>query len=486
MNMKIVRALAVSLCLLTLSVHATAQELEMGYFLGGNPYAFRQNPAFQSERGIFSVALGQTGLGAWSNLGVSSLLYPNYDGKVYTFLNDRVSASEFLGKIRPRNSVDADLHLNLLTLGFWTGDETFLTFDFNVRSLNAVSAPYDLFRFLKEGSSSSSHFDLSGLGFRSQTFAEAAFGWSRNYYGFSIGFRAKALVGVLGLEARMKQLQMTMDGSGWQVQAEGAMTGSSPSLRMEKDNEGYYDFSTLGLSDEHYGPAGYGGALDLGFSWDVMPLLTLSGAVLDLGALRWNHEVYGRTPEGSFAWDPSQKDPIDPSAEDAVQEEIDEAVNSLAGLFRFRDAGSGEPAFEMLPFRVNLGAEFRMPFYDRLSVGALYTGRGVNTYTRHTGRVSLNWKPLDYLGMSLGTTLNKLGQSMGFAFCFHPAGVNLTVGCDYIPFRCVNISPLLKELPEQYSRYALIPADRMNLNLYIGLNLALGRRHLDYNRHVRW
>ena len=57
-----------------------AQDFETGYFLGGNPYAFRLNPAFQSERGILSIGLGQTGVGTWSNLGVSTLLYPSADG----------------------------------------------------------------------------------------------------------------------------------------------------------------------------------------------------------------------------------------------------------------------------------------------------------------------------------------------------------------------------------------------------------------------
>ena len=51
-----------------------AQDFETGYFLGGNPYAFRLNPAFQSERGIFSIGLGQTGVGTWRNL-VAHLLW---------------------------------------------------------------------------------------------------------------------------------------------------------------------------------------------------------------------------------------------------------------------------------------------------------------------------------------------------------------------------------------------------------------------------
>ena len=86
------RFILVAVLLLSLRPALSAQDLETGYFLGGNPYAFRMNPAFQSERNIFSLALGQTGLGTWSNLGFSTLFYPDAsDGRLYTFLNDRVS-----------------------------------------------------------------------------------------------------------------------------------------------------------------------------------------------------------------------------------------------------------------------------------------------------------------------------------------------------------------------------------------------------------
>ena len=105
--------------------NARSQELETGYFLGGNPYAFRLNPAFQSERNIFSIALGQTGIGAWSNLGVSTLFYPDANGQLYTFMNERVNASEFLRKIGKNNRIDLDARVNLFTLGFWAVRRSF-------------------------------------------------------------------------------------------------------------------------------------------------------------------------------------------------------------------------------------------------------------------------------------------------------------------------------------------------------------------------
>ncbi len=474
MNKRLIILLAV---LLLPCSSLAAQDLETGYFLGGNPYAFRMNPAFQSERSIFSIALGQTGLGAWSNLGISTLLYPDSNGSLYTFMNDRVNTAEFMRKIHKTNSVDADVRVNVLTIGFWSGQRYF-TIDANVRSLNAVSAPYDLFSFLKEGSGSKNSFDFSGMGIRSKTFLETAFGWSRNYDNvFNLGFRVKALVGAVEAEVLARKLQMTLDGEQWAIRSESVFNASSPSLTYKRTENNELDFESISLKEDNYGPAGYGAALDLGATWNVLPSLTLSAAILDLGSMRWNREIKGISPESSYTWAPSgQEQGEDGSWED----EIDEALSALSGVFRFQDASSPKAVFEMLPFRVNLGAEYRMPFYDRLSVGALYQGRGGSGFVQHSGRLSLNWNPLTWMSFSTGTTVSKLGESLGFALNLHPAGINLLLGCDYIPFHVVSAASLFKDIPDTYRSYAVLPRDQMKLNLYIGLNLAFGRRHVDH------
>ena len=473
-------SLLLSLALLAIaSPLARSQELETGYFLGGNPYAFRMNPAFQSERSIFSIALGQTGLQARSNLGISSLFYPD-GGNLYFFMNDRVDASEFLQKIGKNNHLDLDAQVNLLTVGFWA-DRRFFTIDFNVRSLNAVSAPYDLFSFWKEGNQSQNSFDFSGTGFRSKSFVEAAFGWSKNYDNvFNLGFRVKALVGIEEVEVLAEKMTLSMTSNRWEVQARSLLNASSPSLAYTRNGD-ELDIESIHLDGDHYGPAGYGAAVDLGASWNVLPFLTLSASVLDLGPMRWNREIKGVSPDTAYAWAPSEQGD---GGDDSWESEIDEATSVLSGIFRFKDQSGTGAGWEMLPFRVNLGAEFRVPFYERLSVGLLCQGRGGTSFTRGTGRLSLNWNPVDILSMSAGTTLSKVGESLGFALNLHPAGVNLLVGCDYFPFHCVNIAPLVDDLPAQLRSWAILPRDRMNLNLYVGLNLAFGRSRLNFKREI--
>ena len=463
------------------SAELYSQDFETGYFLGGNSFAFRMNPAFQAERGIFSIGLGQPGIGTWSNLGLSTFLYPS-DNSVYTFMNDRVSTSEFLGKIRPTNSLNLDVNMPLLTLGFWS-NETFVTLDFTLRSINTVAAPYDFFRFLKEGTEKVNTFDFSGMGLSSNTFGEAAFGWSRNFGEFNIGFRLKGMIGLLELEERMNDLKMTMNQEKWEVTGKGDLYASSPALRFSHNDNGEISLDSFDLNREKIAPAGYGGALDLGFTWNVIRDLTVSAAVLDLGAIYWIRNFVAHTSESGYSWTPSDK-PIDPMGSE-VQRELDRMGNALSGLFRFKDAGAGS-AVKMLPWRMNVGAEYRMPFYDRLSVGALYTGRMGDIFSRHTGRFSVNWNPADFFSLSTSTALSNIGESIGFAMNLHPGGINLMVGCDYIPFRVVNVSPLFKNMPEKYKKISVVPANHMKMNLFVALHIAVGERRLDHTRRIDW
>lgn len=456
-----------------------AQDLETGYFLGGNPFAFRLNPAFQSERNLISIGLGMTGASLGSNVGINTLLYPDASGqKLYSFLNDHVSAEQLLGKLQNKNYIGADAQVNILTVGFWSG-RNFFTVDFNLRNGDAVSLPYDLFRFLKGEKSEGAVFECSDTGVRSETFAEAAFGWSRAFGdAFKVGARAKLLMGVLGADARLRQLRVEIHEDSWKVETHGVMAVSSPAVSVS-DVEGTDDtLNPLSFQFDwsKFGPAGWGGAVDLGFSWEPTPLVTLSGAILDLGAIRWNREIVYGFPESSYEWAPSV------NKDDATNADyMDELMNLFGLAARFlnwqHDTKAGA-AFVALPFRVNAGVEFRMPFYERLSLGALYQGRFTHVFGRHTGRMSLNWNPLDFLSLSTGMGFNKLGESFGFALNLHPNAVNLVLGCDYIPFQCVDASLLFKDILP--AKYALLPRGSMNLNLYLGLNVAFGRRRLDH------
>ena len=126
--------LSASVLLLIGSISAYAQQnnLRTAYFLDGYTYRYKLNPALAPERGFFAFpALGNLGIGAESNLALSTFLYPTTDGKMATFLDDRVSAEEFDKKIRKRNNLNVNTNLSILSFGFRTGD-AFHTVDLSV------------------------------------------------------------------------------------------------------------------------------------------------------------------------------------------------------------------------------------------------------------------------------------------------------------------------------------------------------------------
>lgn len=495
--------LSASALLLSIAPAMAQQDFATGYFLGGYQYAYRLNPAFQSERGFFTVGLGATGLSSASEMGITDFLYVK-DGKTVLFMNNKVSSSEFLGNINTEGeNLNLGINLNILSSGSWNKEKTtFTTFDINLRSANDIDLPYDLFRFLKDGASNGTTFDLSGTGLHSKNYLEIAYGISRNFNNFlNFGVRVKGLVGLADVNMEMEKLQMTLSGDKWQFQGQGTLKASSAALDIKTKADGTYDYSTIGLPNPYtskLSAVGLGGALDAGISVNLLPWITVSAALLDFGVMRWNHEIMGATDSAGYTWDPSTGEEVDlmgGSGSD-MSSEVDAIKDALSNIYQFKaTAAQTDAKFETIPFRVNAGLEIRVPFYQRLSVGALYTHQNLKDFSALTNlntnnlRFSANWTPLNFLSASVSTTMSNLFKSYGAALNFHPALINLFVGIDCIPQNTISVGPLLNDvLPaavQPYSKYLQVPSDNLNINAYIGFNLAFGKRQLDYRKMSR-
>ncbi|MBR1706105.1 MAG: hypothetical protein IJ721_04865, partial [Bacteroidales bacterium] len=99
------------------------------------------------------------------------------------------------------------------------------------------------------------------------------------------------------------------------------------------------------------------------------------------------------------------------------------------------------------------------------------------SYNWDEARISLNWNPLNFLSFSGSTAFRHFGRSLGAAMNFHPAGIHFILGVDYIPTRIAAIPGL--DLPVDFVG---LPIDGLNFNAWFGLQLAFGKRRLDYGR----
>lgn len=85
------------------------------------------------------------------------------------------------------------------------------------------------------------------------------------------------------------RMDIRLDENRWSVDASGTLdltANGAASDDISCDENGTY---TLGdLSPKPYKPAGYGFAVDLGATYDILPELQVSVAVTDLGFISWN------------------------------------------------------------------------------------------------------------------------------------------------------------------------------------------------------
>ena len=482
--MKTVKLIAVSSLLLVGALCANAQDFATGYFLGGYQYAYRMNPAFPSEHNFFSVGLGQFGANIQSDFGFSDFVKKNAADQYVLFLNNDITTDDFMsGFNKDRlNKFELNTNLNLISRGHWNKEKHAMsTFDVAIRSTTRLDLPYDLFYFLKDGTATRKNFDFSGTGLTSRNYLELAYGITKIVKNkFNYGFRIKGLLGMANASMNMENLTVDMNTDNWVINAKGTLSGSVPFATLGVDDDGYYDYSKIAIDASKVTKnLGIGIAGDFGLSINIFPWLTISGAVLDFGVVNWVDEIVGSVSNSS-TFD---------STKATDEDQFNQFLKSLSGIYKFKadpapaNAKIAGGTWDKLPYRVNAGAELRIPFAQWISLGALYTMyNGDFTFNKDDLLLSANVTLLNFLSVSASSRLGNIGKSFGGAINIHPGLFNLFAGVDVIPTKLLTIGGLFDGIPEAVKPYVMVPADDLNLNAYVGLSFALGKRQIDYRK----
>ena len=445
--------------------NAQQNNLRTAYFLDGYTYNFKLNPALAPERGFFSIpAIGNLGVGVESNLALSTLLYPTADGQMMTFLDDRVSAEEFSKKIRKRNNINANANIDILSLGFRTG-QAFHTLNVSVKANAGVNVPGKLFDFLKSGTESgTTSWDFYKIGARANDYAEVAYGLSLNLGdAIKVGGRFKFLMGYARADIALDRLALTMSEDEWSVKSHGKAMISAPVTIGTELGSNKIDFNEIEVGDPLSpltGKKSMGAAVDLGISFDFLDYFTASASILDLGGIRWNNTTKAVTPDGSWSFEGLGD--IEINEENTLGDQFSQIGDELLGMLELNKTADGVKASSGLGATIHAGIEARMPFYERLSFGFLASHRFNGPFSWTEGRLSVNLAPLKFFSIAASYAYSNYGSSLGGVVNIHLPGFNLYVGTD-------SYSPLLDVTPQ------FIPIGRINTNVVFGLNIACGK-----------
>ena len=460
--------------LLALAFCATASaqhNLRTGYVLDGYIYKHKLNPAFASDRGYFAIPVaGYVSAGVESNLAVSTFLTPDGNGNLMTFLNPSVSTEDFLSGIADNNPLNVNVDIPVLSFGFHAG-KSFNTLDLSLKTDVRTNIPGSMFSWAKQYGDT---FDMSNFGLNADARLELAYGYSRQFgEKFRFGFKLKFIAGLAKANYAMEQLTMTMTESEWSVASKGAGYFAAPGIGFKTTDAGAISGFNVPsdyqlMIDSAIQNKNYGGAVDLGFSWDIFKWLTLSASVTDLGFVNWNGVSRLESAERVTAY--TGFDNLGPDTDmSAIGAEFNALGEQIMDALYPKVVGTNELLKENLSATAHAGLELRVPFYKRLSVGVLATHRFDGAYSWKELRGSVNWALFRWLSFSASHAESTYGQSFGGAVNFHPRGLNIFVGVDsYKPV--MNVSP-------QY-----IPIDSFNTTVAAGINFAFGKYRGRYPR----
>ena len=460
------RIFCIVLAALALGFSATAQHnFRTGYFLDGYAYKHKLNPAFGNDRGYFAIPVaGFATAGVESNLSLSTLLYPTEDGGFTTFLSPTVSAADFMSKIQNDNPLNINADLSVFSLGFNAG-KSFNTIDLSLKADARASVPGALFSWAKQYGN---HLDLSSLNVNANARLELSYGYSRSIgEKVRFGFKLKFLAGLARAEYNMDDFILDVNGDKLLANVHGTGHFTAPGMTLMTEDGivnalNIPDYTTI--IDAALASRNLGGAIDLGISVDLLKWLTVSASVTDLGFINWTGT--GLSSNVNSVEYAASDFYVDPDGDALAQ--LKSLGEELVDMASMRVTGE-EKLLEDLSMTTHVGIELRMPFWQRLSVGALGTYRFDGPHSWWEARGSVNLALFRWFSLSGNYAYSTYGESYGAAINFHPKGINLFVGVD-------SFAPALNMTP-QY-----IPDASLNTNVAVGLNIAFGKYHGRFPR----
>ena len=469
-------------------IKASAQEpLKSGYFVENYNYRHQLNPAFASSRSYFAIPLvGNLNFGTQSNLGISNFLYP-YNGQLTTFMNGAVSADEFLGGLSKNNKMSVGVSVPFFSVGSWGRKGGFTVVEMNIKTTAAFNLPYSLFDFMKNAGASQ-NYDISNLGVRARAYAELSLGHARKVTDrLSVGAKLKLLVGLASLDANIDKMNVKMTEDQWSIDAQGSLTSSVPMLEFPTKGEtgaasdpsqsNELDLGAIGIGDNILSSLtsglGYGAAIDLGAAYEfdsgLLKGLNLSAAVLDLGFISWGNTMTAVTSADPWVFEGFDNLSME-SGEGSLNDQISSLTDDLTEMLKFVKQPGSKRKSNMLACTINIGAEYEMPFYRKMSVGFLSSTRIQGPYSHSEGRFSLNIEPTKWFGLSTSYGISTYGSTWGAIVNFSFPGIGLFVGADTIP---TNFTAPISGIGFG------VPYKNLNLNLNFGLTFNVSKvRHL--------
>ena len=423
----------------------TAQTMNSAYFTGDYKYRHDLNPAYGNEQNYISwPALGNLNVSTHGNFGYGDVVMNNpmfgkgSDKKMTTFLNPYISSSDALsGFSKGNNRISGNVDITILSAGF-KAFGGYNTIELGARTSFGMSLPYELFEFAKNTGNKS--YDIGDVTANATAFAQLAFGHSHQIGDkLRIGAKVKFLFGGARADMKMENLKadLTADDK-WTVTGKATANVSMKGFTYLESEEEYNDpqRGTYRKVDDvdidGAGLGGFGMAFDLGGIYKINRDWTVSAAVVDLGFINWSNNMQATNRSQSFIFNGFHDTAVKSDHTNSLDNQADKYGDQIADFANLSDEGDQGSRSTGFGATVNVGCEYTLPVYRKLTFGLLSSTRINGDHTWTEGRLSANVAPLKWLDGGINFAMNSYTASMGWVLNIHPKGQNFFIGMDHL------------------------------------------------------
>lgn len=436
---KSLRYMAAALTMAAAILPTSAQELRTSYFMETSNYRHQMNPALLDSPYV-GLLFSNINIGMTGNIGAKQFIFdtnglPGYTGnyRYTTFMDPNVDAKTFLNKLHDKNRFDLYLNYNLFSVGFkaWGGVNLL---ELNLRSNTNLTLPKGLFEFAKTAGEKE-HYEFGGLGMRTQNYMELALGHSRDINKqWRVGGKLKFLIGAAYADFTADNVTLDMTEDAWRIQSNAQMKASL--LKSDVIHEDPSKNSADGrprvkkLDNFGFSLPGFGIALDLGVTYKPIENLTLSAAITDLGFISWKN-THHASSQGDYTFDGFNNIYIgsDKDQTEDIDDQFDQIGDDLEEMFSVYDDGT-KTVTQALAATLNVGAEYKLPAYDKLKFGFLYTSRIHGKYSWHQGMLNVGVRPVKWFECNVNGAVTSTGVTAGGMLSLKAPHFNFYIAAD--------------------------------------------------------
>lgn len=479
--MRIKHIIISTILFLTLGHSLNAQNTNTMYFMDNIAERNNINPAFIPNCNFYFDFIVLPNL--YLNIGTNNLIFKDLlyiqNGIPTTALNSSTNINKLYQSLLPTTDINFDLGLNILSFGFKVKKHYF-TFDMGIRANANIYIPKDAFKLALYGTPNAdgiNSFDLSSLGIESSIYSNIGFGYMNQINErWQIGFKAKFLMGYANVDTRIDKLQLNASRQSWNLKTGGSILSSLP-VNFNTNEDGSIDiqsatlYSTNNLIALLYNPAGYGGAIDFGITYQPIKYLTISTSITDLGFLYWTNNITSASMKGEHEIngiiDYTIGDTL--SIGDQILNTFNQLGEDIIGTLQTSDYNNSY--MTMLKANFYVGVEYGI-LKNAISFGAVNRLTFNNRKYLDEFTLAVNFRPTNWLKATIDYSfLNGRWGNLGLGLNLRASIFNMYLLADYIPLSYTRLHTRNAKIP--------IPNKTQHFNIQIGWTWNIGNYTLD-------